>query len=146
MTFTMFGTAHLGQARCICSSNPEGCPLHQRVLPIDAPDRSVCALTGEIADGLSFPALLPNAAEIAKLTAERDEALKQRDDAKAELDNMVDLTIEVGRLGNYLRHAIADRDEYRDRADEWRDKYEGAQCRMDEMAAEIRELKQAASK
>jgi uncharacterized coiled-coil DUF342 family protein len=70
-----------------------------------------------------------------------DRLTRERDDARAELDNMVNLTIEVGRLGNYLQHAIADRDDFRERADEWRDRHDYAQCRMDEMAAEIAELR-----
>lgn len=37
MTFQIFGTAHLGEARCICSVNPEGCPLHQTVERIEVP-------------------------------------------------------------------------------------------------------------
>lgn len=38
------GTAHLGEARCICAANPEGCPLHQRVVAVDLaaiPDEGV---------------------------------------------------------------------------------------------------------
>lgn len=31
MGFQIMGTAHLGQARCICGTHPEGCPLHQHV-------------------------------------------------------------------------------------------------------------------
>jgi uncharacterized coiled-coil DUF342 family protein len=110
-------------------------------MTIHAPDRSLCQLTGEIADGLSFPAPFNPAPVIAKLTAERDQAIQQRDDARAELDNMVNLTIEVGRLGDYLRHAIADRDDFRERADEWRDRCEAAQCRMDELADELDEAR-----
>lgn len=66
--------------------------------------------------------------------------IKQRDDARAELDNMVNLTIEVGRLGTYLKHVLADRDDWREMSDDWREKYNAAQYRMDEMVAEIREL------
>ena len=35
MTFDILGTRHLGEARCICPENPEGCPLHQHVEVID---------------------------------------------------------------------------------------------------------------
>lgn len=73
--------------------------------------------------------------------AER-QAIKERDDARASRDNMVDLTIEVGRLGNYLKHAVADVENLRDMYDEMSEKYQAAQCRLDEMAAEIRELNQ----
>lgn len=163
MSHTIFGTAHLGICRCICATNPDGCPLHQKPEPvahdvsfttegetviatltpttltgehlqtandqllavarmqraqIDAPDRTVCQHTGEIAT----------------LT-------KQRDDARDELSNMVDLTIQVGKLGDYLKHALADCDDERERADDWAEKYDAAQCRMDEMASEIRELR-----
>ena len=31
MAFEIFGTYHLGQARCICRESPQGCPLHQHV-------------------------------------------------------------------------------------------------------------------
>jgi hypothetical protein len=105
--------------------------------PIAPPVRIVDQHTGEIADeGLvNFPALVPDA-----LIAERDRLIRERDDAIAERDNMVNFGREVGRLSDYLRHMIADRDEFRDMYLEYRDKYEGAQCRMDEMAAEIREL------
>lgn len=87
--------------------------------------RSVCQFTGTIAEA----------------SAAIDALTTQRDDARAELDNMINLTIQVGRLGDYLRHAIADREDYREQADEWRERYHAAQCRMDEMAAELRDLK-----
>ena len=118
MSHTIFGTAHLGQARCICATNPDGCPLHQSTEVIDAPDRTVCQHTGEIAT----------------LT-------KQRDDSRDELSNMVDLTIQVGKLGDYLKHALADRENERERADDWAEKYDAAQCRMDELAEEVRQLR-----
>lgn len=44
VTFQIMGTAHLGQARCICGSHPEGCPLHQHAVQIDyerIPDEGV---------------------------------------------------------------------------------------------------------
>jgi hypothetical protein len=74
---------------------------------------------------------------------ERDAAIRERDDARAERDNMVNLTIEVGRLGTYLQHAIADREDYREQLDEMRDKYQAAQRRLDEMADELAELRAA---
>lgn len=35
MTFEVIGTRHLGQVRCICPENPQGCPLHQHVEKIE---------------------------------------------------------------------------------------------------------------
>jgi uncharacterized coiled-coil DUF342 family protein len=110
----------------------------QVTTPIDTPDtRTVCQHTGTVLTGEGLRAANDSlATTVARLTQERDDAIAER-------DNMIDLTIQVGRLGDYLKHAIADRDEYRERADEWRDRFEDAQCRMDEMADEIRELRGA---
>lgn len=51
------GTKHLGEARCICGENPQGCPLHQRVVQIDwerIPDEGIeLAPTDKLAGG--FP-------------------------------------------------------------------------------------------
>jgi hypothetical protein len=87
--------------------------------PIAPPVRIVDQHTGEIADeGLvNFPALVPDA-----LIAERDRLIRERDDASAERDNMVNFGREVGRLSDYLRHMIADRDEFRDMYLEYRDR------------------------
>jgi hypothetical protein len=106
--------------------------------PIAPPVRIVDQHTGEIADeGLvNFPALVPDA-----LIAERDRLIRERDDAIAERDNMVNFGREVGRLSDYLRHMIADRDEFRDMYLEFRDRYEGAQCRMDEISSECSALR-----
>lgn len=44
------GTAHLGEARCICAANPYGCPLHQRVVAVDydaIPDEGVELAAGD---------------------------------------------------------------------------------------------------
>jgi len=38
MGFWIMGTAHLGEARCICGTNPAGCPLHQHVEVVATPD------------------------------------------------------------------------------------------------------------
>jgi chromosome segregation ATPase len=78
---------------------------------------------------------------IAEASAAIDRATRERDDARAELDNMVDFGREVGRLSDYLRHMIADRDEFRDMYLEFRDRYEGAQCRMDEISSECSALR-----
>jgi hypothetical protein len=99
--------------------------------------RAVDAHTGEVAP---VPTYMASAMVLLEeMKAQRDRAIRERDDAVAERDNMVNLGKEVGRLSDYLQHAIADRDDYRDQVDEWRDKYDGAQCRMDEMAAEAKE-------
>jgi chromosome segregation ATPase len=78
---------------------------------------------------------------IAEASAAIDALTTQRDDARAERDNMVDTAIELGRVANYLKHTLADLEDMREQRDEWRDRHDEAQCRMDEMAAEIRDLR-----
>lgn len=120
---------------------------------IDAPDRSVCALTGEIADGLSFPALVPAAAEVERLTAALHVAKLQiakansdRDDARAELDNHMGSMKDLGSLVAVLTSQAAmwqvDRDEQRERGDEYADMHKASLATIDELEAEIRELTQ----
>jgi uncharacterized coiled-coil DUF342 family protein len=66
---------------------------------------------------------------------------QQRDDAVDELANMVDLARQVGQLGDFLKHALADRDYHRERGDEYADSVDELRCENDELKAEVAELK-----
>jgi hypothetical protein len=137
--------------------------------------RTVCQLTGHRSydaanpDGPSafFRALaaLPDGAlptepaqptDVAELVAANAwlrsslaEITQQRDDARAELDNMMGARKDLGRLVAELTSSEAmwhaDRDEQRERGDEWRDKAEGYLATIDCLEAEIAELKREKS-
>jgi hypothetical protein len=95
--------------------------------------RAVEAQTGALAAPVSMAAayvLLEHLAE------ERDQAVKERDAARAERDNMVNLAREVGRLGGYLEDALAERDDAERECGELRDQLEAARCRIQELEEE----------
>lgn len=99
--------------------------------------RAVDQHTGDVATPTSLPAAYQI---IDGLVSERDRALKRAEDARDELDNMVNLTKQVGQLGNYLEHALADRDQAREDRDIVEHKLDAALCEVNELKAENRDL------
>lgn len=99
------------------------------------------AHTGEVADGpINFPALMPDAIEIASLRADIATLTEQRDDARAEVDNLTGLLKasgnHVANLSSGVAQYQADRDEQRERADEWQDRYQEAEIRIQELTGD----------
>ena len=101
--------------------------------------RIVDQLTGEVApEGLmNFPALLPDAAEIAQL---REDLA----DARKEIDNLTSLLKDSGNHVANLSTGIAQyqvmRDEYREQAEEYRDQFDHACDERDEARVRVQEL------
>jgi uncharacterized coiled-coil DUF342 family protein len=121
-------------------------------MTIHAPDRNVCQYTGELADGLSFPAPFNPAAVVAKLTAERDEARAEAAGVKAELDNVMyqfrNLGENIAGLTGLMNDYHTERDDARESCDIYRDKYDAAcesrdaaYVRVDELSAELDDVK-----
>lgn len=73
--------------------------------------------------------------------AERDKAIRQRDDARAELDNMMESNHRLGKAVDLLtgqcRDWYSDRNEAQAEAEEWRERYEIVRARLDEVEAEL---------
>jgi hypothetical protein len=107
----------------------EGCSVVAEEAKTTPIYRAVEAQTGQLA-----PVTMASAYVLLEhLAGQRDKAVKERDDARTERDNMVDLTGEVGRLGAYLRDVLAERDDAERECGELRDQLEAARCRLDEL-------------
>lgn len=109
-----------------------------------APDfRAVEQHTGEIAEGA--PPLPPTADEMNALRADLAKVTEQRDEARAEVDNLTlwlkDSGSHVANLSSGLAMYQAERDDYRERADEYCDMHSEAQTRIQELEAELEQVK-----
>jgi phage shock protein A len=63
-----------------------------------------------------------------------NEALVEKvQEALTQRDNLVDLTIEVGRLGAYLKDVLAERDDAERECGELREQLDSARCRLQEL-------------
>jgi chromosome segregation ATPase len=107
----------------------------------------------------NFPALLPDAAEVEHLRAELAElrssfaalgclhqrAEADRDAARVELDDTMQTLRDTGAVVAVLTSQAAmwhaDREEQRERADEFQDRYERAESRLTELENESAELR-----
>lgn len=107
--------------------------------------RSVEQRTGEIAEGA--PPLPPTADQMAALRADLAKVTEERDEARAEVDNLTlwlkDSGSQVANLSSGVAMYQAERDDYRERADEYRDMHLEAQTRIQELEAELEQAKRA---
>jgi septal ring factor EnvC (AmiA/AmiB activator) len=97
--------------------------------------RSVEAQSGAVAPVSMAAALVI----LDHLTKDRDALVEKVQEALTQRDNLVNLTIEVGQLGAYLKDVLAERDDAERECDELRDQLEAARCRLDELEGAARQ-------
>lgn len=101
--------------------------------------------TGLVAEGpMNFPSLLPSFAEIDAMRTENTALRSDLDDARKEVDKLTDLLkasgTHVANLSSAMCAYQVERDEFRDQAEEYRDRFDLACDETAEALTRVGEL------